>query len=276
MKYGILIQLLPTFVRQLDNLKGIKADKVSFMVGIIQDSVKVLLKFNKNFAVAQCFFSPMNIFFDMSRSAKEWSSPQNALAYLNVADSLPHRSEGESVLTEHLPEDTKRILDLGTGDGRLIKLIKANRPEIEAVAIDVSPTMLRSAREHFANDSKVKIIEHDLSQPLPDDLGYFDAVVSSFAIHHLRHERKRELYEEIYDIVNPTGVFCNLEHVASPSVELHVRFLKAIGYSPEKEDRANRLLPIEIQLGWLKDTGFVEVDCFWKWLEMALLIGYKA
>lgn len=276
MKYGILIQLLPTFVRQLDNPKGIKADKVSFMAGKIQDSVKVLLKFNKNFAVAQCFFSPMNIFFDMSRSAKEWSSPQNALAYLNVADSLPHRSEGESVLTEHLPEDTKRILDLGTGDGRLIKLIKANRPEIEAVAIDVSPTMLRSAREHFANDSKVKIIEHDLSQPLPDDLGYFDAVVSSFAIHHLRHERKRELYEEIYDIVNPTGVFCNLEHVASPSVELHVRFLKAIGYSPEKEDRANRLLPIEIQLGWLKDTGFVEVDCFWKWLEMALLIGYKA
>jgi tRNA (cmo5U34)-methyltransferase len=260
----------------LDNLKGIKADKVSFMVGIIQDSVKVLLGFSKKFASAQGFFTPMNIFFDMSRSAKEWSSPQNALAYLNVADSLPHRSEGESVLTEHLPEDTKRILDLGTGDGRLIKLIKANRPQIEAVAIDVSPTMLRSAREHFANDSKVKIIEHDLSKPLPDDLGYFDAVVSSFAIHHLRHERKRELYEEIYDIVNPTGVFCNLEHVASPSVELHVRFLKAIGYSPEKEDRANRLLPIEIQLGWLRDTGFVEVDCFWKWLEMALLIGYKA
>jgi hypothetical protein len=82
--------------------------------------------------------------------------------------------------------------------------------------------------------------------------------------------------QEIYDIINPTGVFCNLEHVALPSVELHVRFLNAIGYSPEKEDRANRLLPMEIQLGWLRDTGFVEVDCYWKWLEMALLIGYKA
>lgn len=44
----------------------------------------------------------------------------------------------------------------------------------------------------------------------------------------------------------------------------------------KKEDRANRLLPMEIQLGWLRDTGFVEVDCYWKWLEMALLIGYKA
>ena len=65
--------------------------------------------------------------------------------------------------------------------------------------------MLKSARDHFVNDSRVKIIEHDFSQPLPD-LGYFDAVVSSFAIHHLKHERKHELYEEIYDITSPTGV----------------------------------------------------------------------
>ena len=83
----------------------------------------------------------------------------------------------------------------------------------------------------------VKIIEHDLSQPLPDDLGYFDAVVSSFSIHHLRHERKREFYEEIYDIVNPIGVFCNLEHVASPSVELHVRFLKAMDIVQKKKTK---------------------------------------
>jgi len=52
--------------------------------------------------------------------------------------------------------------------------------------------------------------------------------------------------------------------------------LKAIGYTPEKEGGVNKLLPMEIQLGWLRDIGFVEVDCYWKWLEMALLIGYKA
>ena len=78
----------------------------------------------------------------MSRSAKEWSSPQTALTYLNLADNLPHRSEGESVLIDHLPENTRRVLDLGTGDGRLIRLIKMNRPDIETVALDVSPTML--------------------------------------------------------------------------------------------------------------------------------------
>jgi hypothetical protein len=41
----------------------------------------------------------------MSRSAKEWSNAQNALSYLNVADNLPHRTEGEAVLFDHIPKD---------------------------------------------------------------------------------------------------------------------------------------------------------------------------
>ena len=95
-------------------------------------------------------------------------------------------------------------------------MLKINRPNLEAVALDVSPTMLKAARDHFANDPNVKVVEHDFNYPLPSDMGYFDAVVSSFAIHHLKHECKRTLYEEIYDILNQTGVFCNLEHVPSP------------------------------------------------------------
>jgi tRNA (cmo5U34)-methyltransferase len=49
----------------------------------------------------------------------EWSTTQHTLAYLNVADNLPHRTEGESVLLDHVTKDTERILDLGTGDGTL-------------------------------------------------------------------------------------------------------------------------------------------------------------
>jgi ubiquinone/menaquinone biosynthesis C-methylase UbiE len=84
------------------------------------------------------------------------------------------------------------MLDLGTGDGRLLGLLKIDRPEARGVALDFSPVLLERARERFVGDPLVEVVDHNLDEPLPA-LGYFDAVVSCFAIHHLTHERKRSL-----------------------------------------------------------------------------------
>jgi tRNA (cmo5U34)-methyltransferase len=207
-------------------------------------------------------------------SVNLWTSAEHALDYLGRADSIPHRVEGESTLLEFIPQNAGRILDLGTGDGRLLALVKLDHLETIATAIDFSPAMLEAARRRFAADPSVTVVSHNLEDPLPE-LGSFDAVVSSFAIHHLIHERKRALYAEIYARLNSGGVFCNLEHVASVTPELHEDFLHRIGYTLETEDASNKLLDVETQLQWLREIGFCDVDCHWKWRELALLTGRR-
>jgi ubiquinone/menaquinone biosynthesis C-methylase UbiE len=203
-----------------------------------------------------------------------WSSAEHALSYLERADTIPHRTEGEAMLLEFIPPNPRRMLDLGCGDGRLLALAKLKYPHAQAVAVDFSPTMLDAVRERFSRDPSVSVFQHNLDDTLPA-LGSFDAVISSFAIHHVTHERKRALYQEIFEILEPHGAFCNLEHVASPTPRLHQEFLQQLGVTPESEDPSNKLLDVETQLGWLREIGFADVDCHWKWRELALLAGRR-
>ncbi len=197
----------------------------------------------------------------MTENVNLWTSATHALDYLKQADSIPHRTEGEAVLLDCVPTSVRRILDLDSGDGRLLRLLKLDRPGANAVAIDFSPVMLETLRKNFAGDSRVTVLEHNLDSPLPG-LGVFDAAVSSFAIHHLAHERKRSLYAEVYRLLVSNGVFCNLEHVASPTAALHDHYLQKLGIPLLGEDPSNKLLDVETQLGWLREIGFEDVDCY--------------
>jgi tRNA (cmo5U34)-methyltransferase len=204
-----------------------------------------------------------------------WSDPAWAQRYLGERDGIPHRVEGITVLMEVVPRRARRVLDLGTGDGHTLGLLLSAIPSAEGVGVDFSAEMLGRARERFADDPAVRIVEHDLDNPLPETLGRFDLVVSSFAIHHCVHDRKRSLYGEVFELLEPGGMFVNLEHVASATPALHVDFLAAIGRSPDEDDPSNKLLDVETQLRWLRELGFEDVDCHWKWRELALLCGVK-
>jgi SAM-dependent methyltransferase len=204
----------------------------------------------------------------------EYATTEHALKYLALADRIPHRTEGEAVLLEFIPQNAGRILDLGTGDGRLLALLRLHLPAATGIALDFSPTMLAAARARFRGDDKIEVVAHNLNDPLPD-LGPFDAIVSSFAIHHCADERKKRLYAEVYQALSPAGIFCNLEHVAPGTAGLHGRFLRSLGITEADEDPSNKCVSVETQVRWLREIGFQDVDCHWKWLELALFGGAR-
>jgi tRNA (cmo5U34)-methyltransferase len=86
----------------------------------------------------------------------------------------------------------------------------------------------------------VRVFEQDLGKPLPDSGGRFDVLIFCFAIHHLEDERKHELYEVVFGLLEPDDVLCTVEHVSSPTARLHERFPSALGLARKEEDPSNR------------------------------------
>jgi tRNA (cmo5U34)-methyltransferase len=193
-----------------------------------------------------------------------------------------------------------RVLDLGAGDGIQLGALLEAFPQTEGLAVDFSPLMLEQARKRLAKfGARAATATADLQTSAWRKLvaGPYNAVVSSLAIHHLPDERKRELYGEIYGLLTAGGIFVNIEHVASPSPRLQDLFDHAMSEHlyrrrlakgepvtlegvyrdfMERPDRAaNILAPFEEQCRWLTEIGFREVDCYWKWFELAIFGGVK-
>jgi tRNA (cmo5U34)-methyltransferase len=201
----------------------------------------------------------------------DWSDPGRVSEYLSR--EIPHRQIAESMLLEALPDRVERFLDLGTGDGRLLALVSDRHPEAKGIGLDSSEAMLARARSRFGEDPAIMLRSHDLSQPLSEQ-GTFQAVGSGLAIHHLEDGRKRQLFAEVRGLLAPDGVFANLDLVRSATPQLHERFRREIGRT--EDDPADRLAALCDQLAWLEEAGFEQVECHFKWLELALVVGVKA
>jgi ubiquinone/menaquinone biosynthesis C-methylase UbiE len=198
-------------------------------------------------------------------------------------------------LTRRFVPQPRRVVDLGCGDGFLARAVLSEFPSAHALLLDHSEPMLRRAHEAMSPFSgRYEIRPGELSASLPGLVGHgpFDLIISGFAIHHLPTARKRRLSREIFDLLGPGGLFVNVEHVASATPELESVFDEAYidhiaavtgrdraevqreYYSrPDKAD--NILEPVETQVSWLHEAGFVHADCYFKWLELAVFGGVR-
>lgn len=204
-----------------------------------------------------------------------WANAQHVRNYLAKAHLLPHSSEGDKELLRQIPAGSRKILDLGTGNGHMIGLLRDRRLAREYVGLDVSVHMLAAAKERFRDDPDVEFIRHDLNYPI-SQLGQFDVVVTRFATHNLDRARQLKLYSEVFELLTPDGVFCNLEHVPAPTESLHRYFYEQLGSVADCfDDISSKPVSLETHLRWLQELEFAYVGCEWQWLEMALIVAAK-
>lgn len=93
----------------------------------------------------------------------------------------------------------ERVLDLGSGTGNLgLRL-----PPCRLTCVDVSAEMTRIARSKLPRHAI--LVEADLLAFLGEPCGPFDAVVSTYAVHHLADPAKEALFARIRAALAPRG-----------------------------------------------------------------------
>ncbi len=242
----------------------------------------------------------------MSRTDEVWKKEDLANAFLeNVRAAIPMAAEQIDimlrVIRSRVPSDCS-FVDLGCGDGILGRAVHAMYPQSTGLFLDFSETMIEAAREKAGSSSgRLSFIIADFAAPgwtaAVNGSAPFDLVVSGYSIHHQPNERKRNMYGEIFDLLAPGGLFLNLDTVTPEPVwtegiwdDLFIDSLfefeqkkgsaktreQAAGDWMGRPDRAaNILAPLDDQLDWLREAGFVDTACFFKVFAQALFGGTK-
>jgi tRNA (cmo5U34)-methyltransferase len=239
-----------------------------------------------------------------------WQSEELAASFAErrriLIPLLEVQEEVLRLLLERYGRPIERFVDLGAGAGAVSELVLGFLPEAQGVLVDFSEPMLARAGVNLEGYAgRWQVVRGDLNDPawreaLP--AGRYDAVVSGLAIHHLPPERKRALFAEAFDLLEPGGLFVNMDYVAIDGPlqglfdeQMLVNAVQAASSpegeresggtrhehasSPEGEldldDDDDRPDTVEDQLRWLRDAGFEQVEVHFKWAEAAIYGGTK-
>jgi ubiquinone/menaquinone biosynthesis C-methylase UbiE len=234
-----------------------------------------------------------------------WKLPAIVNRFLSYRAAIPLAQEQIGVMMSILKtreHPIRSFLDLGCGDGILGAAILGEYPAARGVLADFSEPMLEQAREQLKDVTDQLVFENiDYSNSgwVDQIQAYspFDAIVSGYSIHHQPDDRKREIYEEIFFLLDPGGWFINIEHVSSAAqlnIDLFENHYVTARYAIEQshggtrtvqelseeyrnrpDKAANILAPVELQCDWLREAGYEEVDCYFRIYELAVFAGRK-
>ena len=193
----------------------------------------------------------------------------------------------------------RRFIDLGAGDGGFAELLLDLYPSSTGFLVDFSEPMLAAAEQRLAGKAgRWEILREDLARAewrdaLPAGERY-GAIVSRLAIHHLPDERKRALYAEAFELLEPGGIFLNWEHVETAGLAegLFDEFFRERLVQAESESGSPRpveevlrsyddaadddiLCDPETQCDWLREIGYEKVDVYFKLPGLAIFGGAK-
>lgn len=178
------------------------------------------------------------------------------------------------------------ILDIGAGTGLLSAFLMERYPEASFTLIDISEKMLDMAKERFRDNPNVKYVVADYSKH--HFVEKYDMVVSALSIHHLEDSSKKEIYKKSYFLLKQNGIFINADQVygETPFIEnlnkqIWRQYIEDSGLSDEEildgyeRIKLDKESTLDQQINWLKEAGFYDVSCIYKFYHFVVMFGRK-
>ena len=235
----------------------------------------------------------------------DWSEEDSSL-YREIADvAVPRRGEMTRTLVAAVPftsADSIRIVELGSGEGRLAALLLETFPRGTLTALDGSESMRQLTTARLAPfGDRARVRTFDLaSLDWWDQMAGADLVVASLCLHHLNDAKKQYVYKAVAERISPRGAFL-IADLIEP-MDASARRLFAEEWDASARAQAEGLGRPELltQFGdaqwnhfrfpdpeelpsalfhhfvWLRHAGFAAVECFWMYAGHAVFGGVKA
>jgi tRNA (cmo5U34)-methyltransferase len=241
----------------------------------------------------------------MTDPQNQWTEEDSQRYQEIAAVAVPARAEQIAVLLTLLPfnqHDSFRAVEVGCGEGILSEVLLTCFPNATVTALDGSDEMrVKTARRLNSFNQRVEIETFDLALPgWHKHLRNADCVLSSLVIHHLDDRGKRDLYTTIYNQLSQRGALLIADLIEPQRPEAKSLFASTWDHITKtqsiaevgSEDLFEKFEKIEWnyyryydpfdkpshlfdQLLWLKEIGFISVDCFWMQAGHAIYGGYK-
>lgn len=162
-----------------------------------------------------------------------------------------------------LPEECRKVLDLGCGTGLELDEIWKRNPHIAVTGVDLCQTMLDKLQEKHGDKALTTVCMDYFMYDMGSEK--WDVVISFESLHHFLPEKKIKLYRKIYDALKPGGQFilgdyiacCEEEEALLQSVCQEKR--KKAGIPEDVFVHFDIPLTLEHETELLQEAGFVEI-----------------